>query len=160
MKINKKILWIILAVLAVFAGGLGFYLRSQDKGEGLQIRHGDVLETIDFKDLGTIEFSGEFINGKGEVSEHSYLGMELSVLLQKYGITVTDETRITAESEDHYTAEVSGAEVNEPGKVYVAVTADGKMIENIDGMQGAQLVVMGDSNAKRQVRYLKTIVVE
>ena len=56
--------------------------------------------------------------------------------------------------------EYKGVELNallEAGKVYVAVSADGKMLEGLEGGQGAQLIVFGDSNSKRAVRYLKTI---
>ena len=48
----------------------------------------------------------------------------------------------------------------EAGKVYVALTDGGKQVEGIDGGQGAQLIVFGDQNSKRAVRYLKTISVE
>ena len=46
------------------------------------------------------------------------------------------------------------------GKVYVALTDNGKQIEGIEGGQGGQLIIFGDPNSKRAVRYLKTIEVE
>ena len=81
-------------------------------------------------------------------------------LLAANGIEVTESSVITAASEDNYSAELTGAELLEAGKVYVALTDGGKQIEGIDGGQGAQLIVFGDQNSKRAVRYLKTISVK
>ena len=44
--------------------------------------------------------------------------------------------------------------------VFVALTADGEMIEGIEGGQGAQLIVFGDPNSKRAVQYMKTVDVK
>ena len=41
--------------------------------------------------------------------------------------------------------------------VFVALTADGEMIEGIEGGQGAQLIVFGDPNSTRAVQYMKTV---
>lgn len=41
--------------------------------------------------------------------------------------------------------------------MYVALTQDGEMIEGIEGGQGAQLIVFGDPDSKRAVRYMKTV---
>ena len=42
----------------------------------------------------------------------------------------------------------------------LVLAGGGKQIEGIDGGQGAQLIVFGDQNSKRAVRYLKTISVK
>jgi hypothetical protein len=42
----------------------------------------------------------------------------------------------------------------------VALTDNGDQIEGIEGGQGGQLIVFGDPNSKRAVRYLKTIEVK
>jgi phage gp36-like protein len=75
-------------------------------------------------------------------------------------VELTADAEITATSEDNYAADLSGAEALEAGKVYVALTDNGEQIEGIEGGQGGQLIVFGDPNSKRAVRYLKTIEVK
>lgn len=160
-KKTKQILAVIAAVCTVAALILAVIVRvSTPDKPGLIIQTDRNTVTISWDDLEQTSFSGEIVNGKGEVSEHEYQGTELIALLQANGIEINADTKITASSEDNYTAELSGAEVMSAGKVYVAVISDGEMIESIDGKQGSQLVVYGDANAKRQVRYLKIITVE
>ena len=77
----------------------------------------------------------------------------LSTVKAKYHTTSTPAQNCS------YSAELTGAELLEAGKVYVALTDGGKQIEGIEGGQGAQLIVFGDQNSKRAVRYLKTIFV-
>ena len=135
------------------------------------------------EDVAGQSFEGDLVNGKGEVTHHEYTGSELQALLEANGIEVTESSVITAASEDNYSAELTGAELLEAGKVYVALTDGGrqlegidggqgahkvyvaltdggKQLEGIDGGQGAQLIVFGDQNSKRAVRYLKTISVK
>ena len=116
--------------------------------------------TVAWEDVGGQSFEGDLVNGKGEVTHHEYTGSELQALLAANGIEVTESSVITAASEDNYSAELTGAELLEAGKVYVALTDGGKQLEGIDGGQGAQLIVFGDQNSKRAVRYLKTISVK
>jgi hypothetical protein len=60
-------------------------------------------------------------------------------------------------SEDDYSAGLTGAEVLEKGKVYVALSQNGEKIENLEGGQGAKLIVFGDPDRQRAVKYLKMI---
>lgn len=158
---TKFIMTVIAAGLILLAVILAVIVRGNAPDQdGLIIQNGQNTLTVSWKDISQTAFTGDIVNGKGEVSHHEYQGMELSELLSANGIEVKEETKITAVSQDNYTAELAGAEVLTAGKVYAAVVCDGQMIESIDGGQGAQLVVYGDANAKRQVRYLKTITVE
>ena len=158
---QKKVIAGIIAVLIVVAAVLAFVNRKGDKNvSGLVLVSGGKEVTAAWEDVGTQAFEGDLVNGKGEVSHHEYTGAELQALLQAKGIEVTESSVITATSEDNYSAELTGAELLEAGKVYVALTDGGEQIEGIDGGQGAQLIVFGDQNSKRAVRYLKTISVE
>lgn len=161
---NKKTKYILAAIAAVFVIAaiiLAVKVRSSaPEQSGLLIQNGNNTVTVRWEDLSQTVFSGEIVNGKGETANHEYQGTELIALFNANGIEIREDTKITVASEDNYTAELSGAEVMSSGKVYVAVTRDHEMIEGIDGNQGGQLVVYGDANAKRQVRYLKTITVE
>ena len=159
---QKKILAGIIAVLAVLVIVLGILSRSQagKAKEGLIINVGGKDITVSWEEIDRTAFEGDLVNGKGETSHHQYEGAELGTILAKTGIELKENSRVAASSEDNYTAELSGAEILEAGKVYVALTRDGKAMEGIDGGQGAQLIVFGDKNSKRAVRYLKTIAIE
>ncbi len=158
---QKKLIAGIIAVLVVVVAVLAFFNRKGDSNTSGLVLSGSGKEIIvAWEDVGDQSFDGDLVNGKGEVSHHEYTGAELQALLKASGIEVTDASVITAASEDNYTAQLTGAELLEAGKVYVALTDGGKQIEGIDGGQGAQLIVFGDQNSKRAVRYLKTITVE
>lgn len=158
---QKKLIAGIIAILVVVTTVLVFVNRKGDKNvSGLVLAGGGKEVTIAWEDVGGQAFEGDLVNGKGEVTHHEYTGAELQALLKANGIEVTDASVITATSEDNYSAELTGAELLESGKVYVALTDGGKQLESIDGGQGAQLIVFGDQNSKRAVRYLKTISVK
>ena len=158
---QKKLIAAIIAILVVVTAVLVFVNRKGDKNvSGLVLAGGGKEVTIAWEDVGGQAFEGDLVNGKGEVTHHEYTGSELQALLAANGIEVTESSVITAASEDNYSAELTGAELLESGKVYVALTDGGKQIEGIDGGQGAQLIVFGDQNSKRAVRYLKTISVK
>ena len=158
---QKKLIAGIIAILVVVTTVLVFVNRKGDKNvSGLVLASGGKEVTIAWEDVGGQAFEGDLVNGKGEVTHHEYTGSELQALLAANGIEVTESSVITAASEDNYSAELTGAELLESGKVYVALTDGGKQIEGIDGGQGAQLIVFGDQNSKRAVRYLKTISVK
>ena len=158
---QKKLIAGIIAILVVVTAVLVFVNRKGDKNvSGLVLAGGGKEVTIAWEDVGGQAFEGDLVNGKGEVTHHEYTGSELQALLAANGIEVTESSVITAASEDNYSAELTGAELLESGKVYVALTDGGKQLEGIDGGQGAQLIVFGDQNSKRAVRYLKTISVK
>ena len=158
---QKKLIAAIIAILVVVAAVLVFVNRKGDKNvSGLIISGSGKEITVAGEDVGGQSFEGDLVNGKGEVTHHEYTGSELQALLAANGIEVTESSVITAASEDNYSAELTGAELLEAGKVYVALTDGGKQLEGIDGGQGAQLIVFGDQNSKRAVRYLKTISVK
>ena len=160
-KQSRSILAAAAAVLIIIAVILAVKVRgSSPDPSGLIIQNRAGTVTVSWEDLKKTEFTGEIVNGKGEISNHEYQGAELYELISGLGIVIREDTKITAVSEDNYAAELTGAEIMTAGKVYAAVICDGGMVEGIDGGQGAQLVVYGDSSAKRQVRYLKTITVE
>ena len=158
---QKKLIAGIIAILVVVTTVLVFVNRKGDKNvSGLVLAGGGKEVTIAWEDVWGQAFEGDLVNGKGEVTHHEYTGSELQALLAANGIEVTESSVITAASEDNYSAELTGAELLESGKVYVALTDGGKQLEGIDGGQGAQLIVFGDQNSKRAVRYLKTISVK
>lgn len=158
---NRKWIVAIIAVLVAAVCILGAVSRNSDKDtEGLMIQNAGSETTAAWDNIEKESFEGDLINGKGEVSHNNYEGIELKELLAANEIEVTKDSVVTATSEDNYSAELSGAEILEDGKVYVALSQDGEMIEGIEGGQGAQLIVFGDPNSKRAVKYLKVIAID
>lgn len=158
---QKRVISAIIVVLLIAAGILTFVNRSGSEDRpGLVITSGGKETLVAWEDIEAVEFSGELVNGKGEVSQHAFTGQELGSILAQNGVELTADAEITATSEDNYAADLSGAEILEAGKVYVALTDNGEQIEGIEGGQGGQLIVFGDPNSKRAVRYLKTIEVK
>ena len=158
---KKTILTVIAALLIMIGVMLAVKVRTNaPDSAGLIIQNVEKTITVRWEDINQTTFTGEIVNGKGEVSNHEYKGIELIELFNVNGIVIKEDTKITVTSEDNYTAELTGEEVMTGSKVYVAVVCDNEMIESIEGNQGGQLVVYGDANAKRQVRYLKTVTIE
>ena len=161
MKKQTKIIIGIIIVLAVLAGVFGAMNRNASIGkDGLVIVSGGKETVIAWEDIKRATFEGDLVNGKGESKHHAYEGVLLASVLEQAKAGISEDSKLTVTSEDNYSAELSGAEVLETGKVYVAFTQDGEMIEGIEGGQGAQLIVCGDPNSKRAVRYLKIVSTE
>ena len=158
---QTKIIIAVIAVLAVLIGILGYGSRkASSPKDGLIISASGKETVVAWEDIQKETFEGDLVNGKGETKHHAYEGAALLSILKQAGAGVGEGSKLTVTSEDNYSAELSGQEVLEAGKVYVALTGDGEIIKGIEGGQGAQLIVFGDSNSKRAVRYLKKITIE
>jgi len=158
--LKPKYICIAIVILLIIAALVNRGLSSVNK-EGVSIVAGGKTYTVTYTELSKGKFSGTLVNGKGEASDHEYVGLALNEVLSKKGVKISDSNVITVTAADNYEAEVSGKEVLEGTKIYIAIEADGKMIEGIDaGKQGAQLIVFGDTNSKRCVRYLNTLTVK
>lgn len=132
---------------------------NEDK-EGLVIHYNGNEKTVAWNEIGKGLFEGDSINGKGESFHGKYEGEELRTLLAANGIKVLEDSVVSVISEDDYSAEFSGAEILDKGKVYIALSLNDEMIEGSKGGQGAQLIVFGDPNRKRSVKYLRTVTVD
>lgn len=155
---QKKTIAIIVAILVVAVAVLAVVNRSNSYDRpGMIISAGGSETAVAWEDIDAQAFEGDIVNGKGESFHNTYEGEELSAILEDNGVELPEDAVVTVTSEDNYSAELTGAEILESGKVYVALTQDGEMIEGIEGGQGAQLIVFGDPNSKRAVRYMKTV---
>ena len=158
---KKYIIAAIALLLAVTAVVAAIHLANQKPVECMVILRGEQEIFVSFEDLGQDAFSGELINGKGDVTAHTYTGILLKDLLEKKGIDLSAVTGITVTSADNYSVEFTAEEVLRSDKVYAALTADGKQIEGIDpGTDGVQVIVFGDPNSRRCVRFAQKITVE
>lgn len=94
------------------------------------------------------------MDGRGTVTSHSYTGVLLRDLLTSKNVDMEELTILKVTSADNYSVEFTAEEILADSIVYVAVTADGTTIEGIDpGTNGVQIIVFGDPNSRRCVRY-------
>lgn len=160
IDMNKKLglLFTILGIAVIAFAAVNLF-GNKDK-DGITIISGDAETVVAWDEIALEDFSGELVNGKGEVTASDYEGIELVELLAANGIKFDDNSEIVVTAEDNYSATLTGAEVLTGQRVYVALSANGEMVEGLEGGQGAQLIVFGDPNSKRAVRCMKTIEIK
>ena len=158
---KKKMIVLFALLLAITMLVAVVHRMNHEPPAGLVLTaHGESLQ-IPLTKLDRIAFSGELVDGKGVVTQHSYRGILLADLLQEAKISTEGICKVLVTSADQYTAELQLQEVLENETVYLAVEADGQQIEGIDpGTPGAQLVVFGDPNSRRCVRFAAQITLE
>jgi hypothetical protein len=158
---SKKLIIGILALLAVTMAVAAVHLMNQDAIACMVILQGEQETAVSFGDLDKSAFSGELTDGKGDVTHHEYTGILLRKLLEDKGIDLAQISGVTVTSADNYSVEFTAEEILHADKVYVAITADGAKIEGIDpGTDGVQLIVFGDANSRRCVRFAQKITVK
>lgn len=148
LKIGIAILLIITCVVAVI------HRNSQETVSCMVIRCAGQEIPVAFEYLSKTDFSGELVDGRGTVTSHSYTGVLLRDLLTSKNVDMEELTILKVTSADNYSVEFTAEEILADSIVYVAVTADGTTIEGIDpGTNGVQIIVFGDPNSRRCVRY-------
>jgi len=156
--VNKKMIAIVIAVLALTFIVSAVHLKNQEPIACMVIKTKDGTIPVAFEELSDCEFTGSLMNGKGEVSEHTYTGILLKDLLKQKGIAVPEMMNVCVISADHYSARFTSAEVNDDAKVYIAVAVDGAPMEGIDPeTKGVQVIAFGDKDSRRCVRYAAVI---
>jgi hypothetical protein len=151
MNTNKRLLLIAGLVIGVTALLAVWHLTTR-----VSVPEGSFLIQYQGKDsyvqmekLTMAEVSGSIINGKGETVEISQPGILVSDVLAAAGVDSQAVQNVEALADDEYSAQLTGDEIREPAKVYLAKEEDGSM----------KLIVFGDSNMKRNVRNIVKLVV-
>ena len=158
---KKKIVFLFAILLVVTTLVAVVHRMTHEAPAGVILTvHGESMQ-IPLDKLDRVVFSGELVDGKGDVTAHSYRGILLADLLKEAKVSTEGISKVLATSADQYTPEFQLQEVLESENVYLAVEADGQQIEGIDpGTPGAQLVVFGDANSRRCVRFAQKITVQ
>jgi len=156
--------WVIIGIVLLLAATCvvaGLHLADQKPVECMVILKGEQQISVSFEELDQGSFSGELTDGKGDVTAHRYTGILLRTLLEQKGIDLSGICGITVTSADNFSAEFTADEILQADNVYIAVTADGAKIEGIDpGTDGVQVIVFGDPNSRRCVRFAQKITME
>lgn len=157
---SKKLSLVIIVLLAVTSIVAAVHLANQESIACMEICLKDQKISVSFEDLEQTAFSGELTDGKGNTSVHNYTGILLRALLEKKGVDVSCISGVSISSADNYSVDFGREEVLDEKRLYVAVSIDGKRIEGIDtGTDGVQIIIFGDPNSRRCVRYARTITV-
>lgn len=151
-----------IIVLVIITGIVtAVHLLNQEQVACMVIGYGDQVINVSPEDLDKGTFSGELIDGKGDVTHHDYTGILLRELLEGKGIDLSQASGVTVTSADNYSVVFTAEEILHADKVYVAVTADGEKIEGIEpGTDGVQVIVFGDPNSRRCVRFAQKITID
>ena len=148
MKTYKALALILLLVILTGIAAW-FHLSSREEvAEGtLQVTIDNRKQTVKLAALNYEPVSGVRVNGKGESIPVEGEGISVKALLESQN--VASYSKVTAVSDDSYTAELTAEEVAEEGKAYLLL--DGAYL---------RLVVFGDQNSKRSVSNVVQIIVE
>lgn len=156
----KELKIIIAALLLLTVVVSVVHLGSQKDISCMLINYDGKEISVSFEELDKQEFSGELIDGKGDVTSHVYKGVLLKDLLEEKGLDLSSLSGIKVTSADNYSVEFTKAEVLANNRLYAATVADGKTIEGIDpGTDGVQIIIFGDKNSRRCVRFASIITV-
>ena len=150
---QKRILLLIIFILAAAVALLAILHltgdRNAEKGQVEIIQKGQKW-FVSESEIARIPVKGELINGKGERVQIDAEGSLLADVLTSVGIDPAEVAVLKISSENAYSAEISGEELLEEGKVYLTSNGD----------KTFTLVVFGDSNSKRKVKNVVKIEVD
>ncbi len=149
---QKKTTLLVLMVLVLATTVLAVvHLSTRDRvPEGaLMIRCKDQTGYIELGKLKTAEVTGTIVNGKGEETEVREQGVRVEDVLKAAGIDPAEAGSVTATAADEFSAVLTGEEIREDGKAWLAQDQEGSI----------KLIVFGDSNSKRNVRNVVRLTV-
>lgn len=150
---QKRIILVIIIILAAAAAVLAIlhltHSKPVEQGQ-IEIIRQNQKWLLNAADIAKVSVKGELVNGKGETINIDAKGIALADMLTSIGIDPAKVTVLKITSQDEYSAEISGDELLEDGKVYLTS----------DGDETFTLVVFGDSNSKRKVKDVARIEVD
>lgn len=150
MKKSSKIIIAVIAALIALTAVLAIVhsaTRTEVSDGALLVNCGGEKKYVDLKSLDTVPVQGSVVNGKGEKSDIDTQGVPLADVIKNAGFDPSGAAAVKVTADDEFSAELSGDELNEAGKVYLISEDDGSM----------RLVVFEDSNAKRNVRNVVSV---
>lgn len=158
MKKTRLFYLLIVFLVIVTVITAVYYKNTKDNTQNIKLIYGSKEGIVTISELDQIEFSGQVINGKGEIAQNFYRGISLYNLLLQKGYDLKNVKAIKITAKDIFSAIVSKEEIMENDHVYLAIERNGERIKGIGrGEYGAQLIVFGDENSRRQVRYVSEI---
>lgn len=142
-NLNAIIVIVIIVLLGLTVGAACFFLRDREEvpEHSLVLVSGGKESTVDIDKLELTHFSGTTVNGKGEEKSIDADGIKLSDV-----IDVSNYTEASVVADDSYSATVKKEEM------------DQAWLEIEEG--SARLIVLGDTDSKRNVKNVVRIEVK
>lgn len=103
-------------------------------------------------------FDTKMTRKNGDVFDKNYSGIELSAILSRANISVTPEMTVRAVCADNYEIELTGAEILDPGNIYIVTRESGEPLGEDDGP--FMMVINHDEFSTRWARQLVKIIVK
>lgn len=138
-----------MLVLTAVLAAVHLTSREQVPENAVRVTWNGKTTYLNVSDLAEEAVQGTIVNGKGKEITIDAEGLSLAKALEKAHVDVDTVQSVTVTARDEFSAEVSGEEVRQTGKVYLLCDEE-----------GAVLVVFGDANAKRNVRQVERIDVQ
>lgn len=137
-KLYVRILLAVALLITCVVAAIHLSTRTDVETGSLQIMMPSKTVTVKLSELDLQPVEGQIVNGKGEVSGVTAMGISMEDLLSGAGAADYQTVRVFAG--DEYMAELSAAEIHGERDVYLIQEED--MI---------RLIVFGDRNSKRNV---------
>lgn len=170
---RKQTLRIAIAVLLlVFAVAVLAYLNAGDlnRKKELEINaefvliRGDTEYRVNMQDiqaLGPVDFTAVVRTSTTGPTNVTFTGVELSALLERYGIDIGAESIIEVKALDGYSSALQGKEILENENVYITIAMNGEPLKpkGEGGLGPYYLVIRNTEFAQRWVKFMEEITV-
>jgi len=161
---NNRLITIFICFAAAAAVILlVFFNRSSSAGPAsgqLAIEAGGKDISYEFDEsIGEFQtFDTKMTRKNGDVFDRNYSGIELSAILSQANITVTPDMTVRAVCADNYEVELTGAEILDPGNIYIVTRESGEPLSEDDGP--FMMVINHDEFSTRWARQIVKIIAE
>lgn len=157
-KWRKHIRILLIAFILILTVVLAAVrLMGREDAGGIRLIQGSKEKTVDIGGLDQTDFSGEMVNGLGEVTRHDFRGAFLLDILHDAGFLPEGVKTVTVTGEDAYKAEFTVEEIREEGRIWLAMEDNGSQVKRLNGSPGANLIVFFEDNSRRNVRAVESI---
>ena len=145
-----KITCLLLLGIAILVGILHVSRWEEVPSQRLVVEWEGKKKEISFSDLSLMAVHGTQKTAKGEIREIDAKGCLLKTALEVAVGAPIDAEKATVFAGDGFSAEVTAEEWEQPEQVYLILRED----------ETIQLLVLGDSDSKRNVKDVERILVE
>ena len=145
-----KISFLILLGFAILVGILHVSRWEEVPSQRLVVEWEGMKKEISFSDLSLIQVCGVQKTAKGEEREIDAQGCLLKTALEAAVGAPIDAEKVTVFAGDGFSAEVTAEEWEQPEQVYLILRED----------ETIQLLVLGDSDSKRNVKDVERLLIE
>ena len=170
MKRGEKYVYITLAALLAAVITLALLNRGDSElrralgemREFLLLVNGEHAATVDLQallDLTPHGFTTTMSTSIATPREVSLRGVELRLLLEAYGVDISEASHVTVTGLDGYRSPLSVSEVNAEETIYICFEMDGEILKPQDegGYGPYMMAIRGSRFAQRWCKYVESV---